>query len=76
MKLSMNLLSIYQITHLGPGKKVEITPDLVIISDLSDGSKVVVGEVNQHSNFYTYSHFTCKSYYVYIITHDNEESRL
>jgi hypothetical protein len=35
--ISMNLLSIYTITHLGLGKKVELTPNLVFISDLSDG---------------------------------------
>ena len=37
LNISMNILSIYQITHLGSGKKVEFTPDSVIISNLSDG---------------------------------------
>jgi hypothetical protein len=35
--ISVNLLSIYQITHSGLGKKVEFTPDSVIIFYLSDG---------------------------------------
>jgi hypothetical protein len=74
LKLSMNLLSIYQITHSGSGKKVEFTLDSVIISDLSDGSKIVVGEVNHHSGLYTFSHFTHKSDYVSLLTHANEES--
>jgi hypothetical protein len=42
LKLSMNLLSIYQITHSGSGKKLEFTLDSVIIFDLSDGSKLLL----------------------------------
>jgi hypothetical protein len=70
----VNLLSIYQITHSGSGKKVEFTPDSVIISDLSDGSKIVVGEVNHHSRLYTFSHFTHKYDYISLLTHANEDS--
>jgi hypothetical protein len=72
----MNLLSIYQITHSGSGKKVEFTPDLVIIYDSSNGSKIVVGEVNCYSRLYTFSHFTHKSDYVSLLTHANEQSSL
>jgi hypothetical protein len=43
-KLSMNLLSIYQITQLG--KSVEFTTDYVTIYDMHDNSKIIVGEVN------------------------------
>jgi hypothetical protein len=45
-KLSMNLLSIYQITQSGTRKRVEFTPDSVTIYDMHDNSKIVVGEVN------------------------------
>jgi hypothetical protein len=72
----MNLLSIYHFSHLGSGKKVDFTPNLVIISNLSDGSKIVVGEVNHHFKLYTFSHFTNKYDYVSLLTHDNEDSRL
>jgi hypothetical protein len=72
----MNLLSIYQITHSSSRKKVEFTSDSAIISDLSHGSKIVVGEVNHHSRLYTFSHFTHKSDYIYLLTHANEESKL
>jgi hypothetical protein len=72
----VNLLSIYQITYLGSGKKVEFNLDSVIISDLLDGSKIIVGEVNHHSRLYTFSQFTQKYDYVSLITHANEESRL
>jgi hypothetical protein len=47
--ISVNLLSIYQITHSDSGKKVEFTLGSVIISNLLDGSKIVVVEVNHHS---------------------------
>jgi hypothetical protein len=76
LNFSMNLLSIYQTTHLVLGKKVEFIPDSVIIFDSLDGSKIVVGEVNHHSRLYAFSHFTHKSDYVSILTHANEESKL
>jgi hypothetical protein len=75
-KLSVNIISIYKITHSGSGKKVEFTLDSVIIFDLSDGSKIIVGEVKQNSRLYTFCHFTHKSDYVSLLTHANEESRL
>jgi hypothetical protein len=74
--IPVNLLSIYQITHSGSGKKVELTPDSVIISVFSYGSKFFVGEVNHRSRLYTFSHFSHKYDYVTLLTHDNEESRL
>jgi hypothetical protein len=55
---------------------VEFSLDLVIIYDFLDGSKIIVGEVNHHSRLYTFSHFTHKSDYVYLLTRDNEECRL
>jgi hypothetical protein len=45
-KLSMNLLSIYQISHSGTGKMVEFTLDFVTIYGMHNNSKIVVGEVN------------------------------
>jgi hypothetical protein len=42
-KLSMNLLSIYHITHSGIGKRVEFTLDSVIISEMADGSRLQLG---------------------------------
>ena len=51
-KLSINLLSVYQITHSGTGKQVVFTPDSVVISEMKDGSTVVVGEVDHHARLY------------------------
>lgn len=45
-KLSMNLLSVYQIEHSSKGKRMEFTPDYVTIHDLHDNFPNVVGEAN------------------------------
>jgi hypothetical protein len=57
----VNLLSVYQITHSGTGKRVEFTPDSVTISDMHDNSMIVVGEVNHQYRLYTFSKFIAKS---------------
>ena len=49
-KLSVNLLSIYQMTHTRTRRRVEFTPDLVMIYDMQDNSKIVVGKVNHQSH--------------------------
>ena len=59
--LSMNLLSIYQITHSGSGRKVEFYPDSVVISDLKTGSKIAHGVADHHSRLYSFSNFIPKS---------------
>jgi len=72
----LNVLSIYQITHLGLKNKVNFTLELVVISNLLDGSKIVFNEVNHHSRFHTFSHFNHQYDYISLLTHDNEESKL
>ena len=57
MFLSSNLLSIYQITHLRDGHRVEFLPDSVQMHSLKDNSLVVVGKVNNHKRLYSFSHF-------------------
>ena len=44
--LSTNLLSVYQITHTGLGKRVEFTPDLVEIHELYSDSTGAVKRVD------------------------------
>jgi hypothetical protein len=68
-KLSMNLLSIYQITHTGTGKRVEFTPGFMTIYDMHDNSKIVVGEVNHQSRLYTFSKFIAKYEPALLLTH-------
>lgn len=59
--LSSNLLSIYQINHLGDGHRVEFLPDSVKVHSLKDNSLVAVGKVNKHKRLYSFSHFVPKS---------------
>jgi hypothetical protein len=75
-KLSINLLSVYQITHSGTRKQVVFTPDSVLISEIKDGSTIVVGEVDHHARLYFFSHFVPKTDFALLLTHANEESRL
>ena len=45
-KLSVNLLSMYQMTNFGIGKKVVFTPNSVDIYDMQTSSRVATSEVN------------------------------
>ena len=45
-KLSFNLLSVYQMTNSGIGKKVIFTPNYMDIYDMQTNSRVATGEVN------------------------------
>ena len=59
--LSSNLLSIYQIIHLGDGHRVEFLPDSVQVHCLKENSLVVVRKVNDNKRLYSFSHFVPKS---------------
>ena len=58
--LSSNLLSIYQITHLRDGHRVEFLPDSVKVHGLKENSLVAVGKVNKKKRLYSFSHFVPK----------------
>ena len=45
-KLSVNLLSVYQMTHIGTERRVEFTLDSVMIYDMQDNSKIIFVKVN------------------------------
>jgi hypothetical protein len=51
--LSINLLSVYQITQTG--KRVEFTSDSIIVLDMHDSSIIVVGEVDHKSRLYKFT---------------------
>ena len=59
--LSSNLLSIYQITHLEDGHRVEFLPDSIQVHSLKDNSLVAAGKVNDHKRLYSFYHFVPKS---------------
>jgi hypothetical protein len=74
--LSMNILSIYQIMHSSTRKRVQFTPDFVIISDMHDKSMIVVGEVNHQYHLYTFSKFIDKYDSSLLFTHVDDTSIL
>jgi hypothetical protein len=53
-KISVNLLSMYQMTNSDTGKRVIFTPDAVDIYDMQTNSRVATGEVNHQSRLYTF----------------------
>ncbi len=55
--LSSNLLSIYQITQLGDGHKVDFLLDSVMVHSLKDDSLVVVAKVNHVKRVYSIYHY-------------------
>ena len=67
--LSSNLLSVYQITHLGDGHKVEFLLDSGMVHNLRDDSLVVVEKVNHDKRLYSFSHFVPKSPSQALLTH-------
>ena len=74
--LSSNLLSVYQITHLGDGHKVEFLPDSMMVHSLRDDSSVAVGKVNHDKRLYSFSHFVPYSPSQALLTHSNSQSTL
>ncbi|KAH9303593.1 hypothetical protein KI387_007997, partial [Taxus chinensis] len=70
--LSTNLLSVYQITHLGEGMRVEFGPNSVIIHELNNDTTVAEGKADHRSRLYTFSHFTSDSTPTALLTHANE----
>jgi hypothetical protein len=52
-KISMNLLSVYQITQ--KGKKVEFTSDSISVIDMHDNSIIAIGEVDHKSRLYKFT---------------------
>ena len=74
--LSSNLLSIYQITHLGDGNKFEFLLDSVMVCSLRDDSLVVVGKVNDEKRLYSFSHFVPKSPSQALLTQSHPQTKL
>ncbi|KAH9332151.1 hypothetical protein KI387_044295, partial [Taxus chinensis] len=70
--LSTNLLSVYQITHLGEGIRVEFGPNSVIIRELNNDTTAAEGKEDYRSWLYTFSHFTSDSTPTTLLTHANE----
>jgi hypothetical protein len=74
-KLSVNLLSVYQMTNSDTRKKVIFTPNAVDIYDMQTNSRVASGEVNHQSRLYTFSEFIELDFSLLLI-HADERSRI
>jgi hypothetical protein len=73
-KLSVNLISLYQMKNSNTRKKFIFTPDSADIYDMKTNSRVVTGEVNHQSRLYTFSEFI-EPDSALLLTHANESSR-
>jgi hypothetical protein len=74
-KIFINILSLYQMTNSGTGKRVIFTPDAVDIYDMQTNSRVSTGEVTHQSRLYTFSEFI-EPYSALLLTHVDESSRI
>jgi hypothetical protein len=74
-KLSINILSVYQMIKYGTGKKVIFTLDAMDIYDMQTNSKVATSEVNHQSRHYTFSEFI-EPDSALLLTHVDERSRI
>ena len=74
--LLTNLLSIYQITHSGSGRKVEFTPDSIVITEISTSSQLAHGIADQGSRLYFFSHFVPKYIIIVFLSQSNDIIRL
>jgi hypothetical protein len=74
-KISVNLLSMYQMKNYGTRNKFIFTRNSVDIYDMQTNSRVVTGEVNHQSRLYTFSKFI-EPDSTLLLTHANESSRI
>jgi hypothetical protein len=74
-KISVNLLSVYQMTNSGTGKKVIFTPNSMDIYDMKTNFRVATGEVNHQSRLYTFSDIIELDSSL-LLTHTDKSSRI
>ena len=74
--LSSNLLSIYQITHLGDGHKIGFLLDSIMVHNLKDDLVVAVGKFNHDKWLDSFSHFVLKSPSQALLTQSNFKTKL
>jgi hypothetical protein len=74
-KLSVNLLSMYQMMNSSTRKKFIFTPNSMDIYDMQTNSRVATSEVNHQSRLYTFSEFIEPDSSL-LLTHADESSRI
>ena len=74
--LASNLLSVYQMTHIGVPKRVSFSPNDVEITKTTFKKLVARGVPNHHEKSYKFSPFVVDVKSTALLTHGNEVSRL
>jgi hypothetical protein len=74
-KISINLLSVYQLTNSSTENKLIFTPNAVEIYEMQPNSMFFTGEVNHQLRLYTFSDFI-EPYSTLLLTHADERSRV
>ena len=74
--LSEKILSIYHITHSISGRKVELTLDSAMITDISTSSQLAYGIAYHSSRLYFFSHFVPKYISTVFLSQYNDIIRL
>ena len=76
LSLESNILSVYQMTHIGFPKRVSFSPNDVDIMELASRKLIAKGLANHHAKSYEFSHFVADANPTAMLTHGNEVSRL
>ena len=71
-----NLLSVYQMNHIGESKRVKFTPKLVEIVEISSNQVVVIGYADHQEGMYKFSNFLPSSSDEELLSHANETSKI
>jgi hypothetical protein len=74
-KISVNIISVYQMTNSGTENKFIFTPKAVEIYDMQTNSRISTIEVNHQSRLYTFSEFI-ELDFALLLTHADESSRI
>ena len=74
--LASNLLSVYQMKHIGVPKRVSFSTNDVEITELASEKLIDKGLANHHAKAYEFSHFMADAKPTALLTHGNEVSRL
>ena len=74
--LASNLLSVYQMTHIGSPKKVIFSPDDVEIIEISNGKVIAKVVVDHTLKVYKFSDFLPYSNPFALLIHANEERNI
>ena len=69
LSLASNILSVYQMTHIGVPKRVSFSPNDVEITDLASGKLIAKGLANDHARAYEFSHFVADAKPTALLTH-------